>query len=528
MIEIINDKGQVLDLDSSFSLTIERNNPLFLRDDEFFQDITYPGKTPLTDNNKLFIGGGHLAERTIYNYELPVHVYIDNVPFFSGTLAYDIQGGDINFVLKVGYGDIAEKCEMTYLQELDYGGSVQIPYSEKQDSLVNPENYPFVFFPIFHNTTKVEELDEAGTPIQYFTNFYNFAEQKLHEWADPQARPWLELPHFKLTYVLSEACRFLGLTAVGSFFTDPYIKSLHIQNLQFQRPPRTYAKYAVPHITITDLLKALKSRFKVNISFNLMQKEAVFSAPNTLLNSTDYIDISKHVTAIGKILAPERLTYTVKSDQQSTEYNPPNYIEIKDPFAPALAEEEVLVSVSTLPVETYTADGYSYPVTTLPFLTGRAINPNADQVLWRTPYDSARHSAIRLLSYTGLKDVSVGKKYPTAEPVEFKLSDGEWYAFLNDAKIIQLTALLPNHLLSRITPFDKVGFITEQNLFMVGVIKKMEYSLTSSTSGLVDVTFEILSRMEHLSKVSLVANELVPEENTGRKRVFHGRRPRKM
>lgn len=158
----------------------------------------------------------------------------------------------------------------------------------------------------------------------------------------------------------------------------------------------------------------------------------------------------------------------------------------------------------------------------------RAINPTSDQVRWRTPYDSARHEAIRLMRYTGIKDIAEGNQFPLAEPVEFRTADGEWFAFINDAKIIQLQALVPNHLLARITPFKKIGFITEENLFMVGVIKKMEYSLTSSTRGLIDVTFELRSRMEYLSTVSLVENELVPEETTGRKRNFAGRRPPKL
>lgn len=266
----------------------------------------------------------------------------------------------------------------------------------------------------------------------------------------------------------------------------------------------------------------------VNISFDLLNNQAVFSAPNTLLAEIDYIDISKYVTSIEKILSPERFVYTIKSDQQNTEYNPPNYIQIKDAADPDLPEEEALVSISTLPLQTNGTYGWIYPVSTLPFLTGRAIDPTSDQVLWRTPYDSARHEAIRLLRYTGIKDIAADHQFPLAEPVEFRLSDGEWYAFLNDAKIVQLRALIPNHILSRTTPVVKVGFITEQNLFMVGVIKKMEYTLTSSMRGLIDVTFEIRSRMEHLSKVTLVENELVPEETTGRKKEFGGRRPRKL
>lgn len=528
MIEIINERNQVLDLDASFGLTIERNNPLFLRDDEFFQDITYPGKTPLTDNNKLFIGSGHLAERTIYNYELPVNVFIDNVPFFSGTFAYDIQNGDINFVLKVGYGDIAEKCEMTYLHDLDYGGNIQVPYAQKQDSLIHPENYPFAYFPIRHETEWVEERNVAGEPASYFTNSFTVKEPTLRRWQALDPNGTRHIAHFKLVFVLSEVCEFLGLSPTGNFFTDPYINTLYMQNLQFTRAPRTYAKNAVPHISIADFFKALKGRFRVNISFDLLNNQAVFSAPNTLLAESHYIDISKYVTSIEKILTPERFAFTVKADQQNTEYNPPNFIQVKDPAAADLPEEEVLVSISTLPLQTNSTYGWKTPVSTLPFLTGRAIDPTSDQVLWRTPYDSARHEAIRLLRYTGLQDIATDHPFPLAEPVEFRLSDGEWYAFLNDAKIIQLRALIPNHILSRTTPFVKVGFITEQNLFMVGVIKKMEYTLASSTRGLIDVTFEIRSRMEHLSEVTLVENELVPEETTGRKKEFGGRRPRRL
>lgn len=525
MIEIVNDSGMMLDLSENFGLTIERNNPLFLNGDDFFQDITYPGKAPLTENNKIFIGLGQLAERDIYRYELPVSVYVDSTPYFSGTFAYDIEGSEINFFLKVGYGDIAELCEKTKLNDLKYNGDLGITYAMKQDSIVNPDNYPYSFFPIWHETEKVEELAEAGQPVTYFTNPYDFVNQVKYEWKEPDPKPWRDLPHFKLSHILREAVKFLGFTASGNFFADPQIKNLYIVNLQFTRPPRDGEEQSVPHITISELFTALKQRFRVNVTFDHLNRRAIFSTPNVLLNSLEYIDISDFPTSIPAIKTPDRFSYKIEGDQQESDFNPPNHITITDPNRPGLPEEEVTVKISTMRQFTNTEDNYSYPATSLPFLTGRAINPAPENTLWRTPYDSDRHSAVHLVSYSGLTEVSPGKYFPTAYPVSFSLTDGDWYVFLNDSKMIQLRAYLPPYLLAMIDPYQKIGFLTKENLLMVGIIEKMEYTLTHKAQELIEVTFDLYSLFEKKSIVTLAENEAVPDERTGRKRDPREKRP---
>jgi|GEM_PF-5405203 len=526
MIEIINEKGLILDLSDSFMLTIERNNPLFLKEFEFFQDITYPGKAPLTDNNKIFIDSGHLVETSVYNYELPVNVFIDGTVFFSGNIVYSIQDDEISFVLKVGYAAVAEICETTMLYQIDYGPDISIVYANKQASIVNPSAWPFAYFPTYHNTEKAEEYEEIGQSVEYFSNPYHYATQQKYQFFFSDPKPWRDISHFKLNYILKIVLESIGFKPAGSFFTSDYTKDLYIYNLQYAREiftlaSTTNAQYCVPHISVTEFLRFLRDRFRVNITFDHLKKIANIEEPNSLLQSTDYIDISEYVSDIKSVNIPTRLIYKIEAKKADSDYNPPNHIEIKDVNAPyKLADEGIEIEVSTLPIIDDETDGYFYPVTHMPYLTGRAIgdtpDPGPRERRWLPPYDEARHSTLLLMRYSGLKLVSDDKYYPTAEPVEFSENDGNWFAFMNDSKVIKLTASIPTHLLSKLDTNQKVGFISEENFFLVGIIEKIEYTLVNTSRDLIQTEILVRTLLEKKSVVQLVDNVLMDEQQKPR------------
>src|SRR5690606_23897544 len=145
---------------------------------------------------------GHLVETSVYNYELPVNVLIDGSTFFSGNLAYSIQNDEISFVLKVGYAAVAELCETTMLYQIDYGPDISIVYANKQDSIVNPSAWPVAYFPTYHNSVIAEDYNALGQPIQYFSNPYHYATQQKYQFFFSDPKPWRDLSHFKLNYIL--------------------------------------------------------------------------------------------------------------------------------------------------------------------------------------------------------------------------------------------------------------------------------------------------------------------------------------
>lgn len=526
MIEIINEKGLILDLSDSFKLTIERNNPLFLKEYEFFQDITYPGKAPLTDNNKIFISLGHLIETTVYNYELPVSVFIDGTNFFSGNLAYSIQSGEISFVLKFGYAAVADLCDTTMMYEINYGENISVVYANKQDSITNPDSWPFAYFPSYHNTEKVEEYEELGQPVEYFSNPYNYIDQVKYQFTSVDPEPWRDISHFKLNYVLKIVLQSIGFEPTGSFFSSDYTKDFYIYNLQYAREiftldETTNAQYCVPHISITEFLKFLRDRFRVNITFDHLRKIATIEEPNSLLQSTSYIDISNYVSSVKAVDTSTRLIYKIEAKKADNDYNPPNHIEVVDVNAPyKLAEEGIEIPISTLPVVKHLTYDYYYPITHMPYLTGRPIGstplPPPRERRWLPPYNEARHSTLLLMNYPGLTLIEPGKYFPTAYPVEFNENDGNWFAFMNDSKVIKITASIPTHLLSQLDTNQKIGFISEENFFLVGIIEKVEYTLENNSKDLIETEFLVRALLEKKSKVELVANELMDEQQKPR------------
>lgn len=519
MIEIINNNGTSLELDEDFVLTIERTNPLFNQNNDFFQDISYPGKTGLTENNKVFISSGQLLEVSIYRYELPVSVLIDGATFFNGTFTYDIQGDQISFFLKIGYGVLAEKSENTLLTDVNYGPSWNVQFEDKQNTLVNPDSWPFAYFPVYHNTHKAEEVGHIGEPIEYFVNPYDYANQIKYEWTRDDPSPWRDSSHFKLVYILEKAFNHIGLKTSGSFFTSDKTKYLYIFNERFTGYSRIKANDALPFISITDLLKALKERFRIPITFDLKLGKVTIEEPNALLRANEVVDISQYISAIEKIHRPDRKTYKIQARKGEDEFNPPNYISVVDPNAPGLLpEEKIEISISSLPSVQDATNNYYYPTTSLPFLTGGPIGGPSPEA---NPNDKNRKTALpentsfRLLKYAGLKQVTGSMDFPTAESVEFGIDDGEWYAFLNDSKLVQLKAYIPTYILPSIDPYKKIGFISQEGVYLTGLIKSLNYSLSNSAKELVETTIEVYIRTEKLSRIELTDNPIESIEEPG-------------
>lgn len=523
MIEIINKNNITLDLPENFVLTIERNNPLFNKANEFFQDITYPGKAELTPNNKMFIGSGHLLESSIYKYEFHVDVFINGNAFFSGMFAYKIVGKEINFTLKVTYGGVATLSDNTFISEISYPDdpvtSGSFPHLDMQDTLVNPANWPMAFFPIHHDTFK--EAD--GEPIEYWSNPFDLGKGEKYEWKENDPKPWRDVPHYKLSYVLKGAMEHIGLKATGNFFEETRTKSLYIVNDQYKVHRSWKAKFVLPAISISELLKALKERFRLNIGFDLTKKIAVFDVPNTFLKSDNYVDISDCVADVFEIEGPERRNYSIYA-KNTDEFNSPYYISINDDSDDSLPEEKLEVAISTLPVELFPSEttpvlsGYTFPYTRQPYpgdesgpFRQRPANLGTDnigRVRSDTPTPIPRSTKLILLSYSGLVEEEE-KLYPKVQNVPFTLEDGEYYAFLNDSKKVKVVANIPPHILSRIDPYTKIAFTSREGVLVHAVIKQIEYSVSSKQRELIRVEIEAFVNLNKYSKIALV--ELPPE-----------------
>lgn len=523
MIEIINEKGLTLELSGDFSLSIERNNSLFNRNDEFFQDITYPGKAGLTPNNKMFISSGHLIESSIYNYEFHVDVFINGNAFFSGVFSYKIVNKEINFTLKTGYGGVATLSENTFISEISYPDDPisrdKFLHSEMQDTLANPDDWPMAFFPIHHDTFKATD----GEPIEYWTNPFDLVKGEKYEWKTGDPLPWRDVPHYKLSYVLKGAMQHLGLKATGSFFDDNRTKYLYIVNDQYKIDRRWKAKGVLPAISISELLKSLKERFRLNIHFDLTRRIAVFDVPNTFLRIDNLVDISDCVSEVFEIEPPERKNYSIYA-KNNDEFNSPYYISIKDESGSPLPEEKLEVAISTLPVELFPSGttpvipDYTFPFTRQAYpgddpgpFRPRPLNLGTDnigKIKRDAPTPIPPSTKLILLSFSGFTNLT-GKRFPKVENVPFTLEDGEYYAFMNDSKKVKIIAFIPPHILAKIDPFTKIGFTSKEGVLVHAVIKKIEYSVSNKERTLIRVEIEGYVNLNKYCEINLV--ELVPE-----------------
>lgn len=518
MIEIINEKGLSLELSENFALSIERNNPLFNQSDQFFQDITYPGKAGLTPNNKMFINSGHLIESTIYNYEFHVDVFINGNSFFSGVFSYKIVSKEINFTLKISYGGIATLSENTFINKIGYPedplGSLTLSHADMQDTLLNPDDWPMAFFPIHHDTFKATD----GEPTEYWTNPFDLEKGEKYEWKTTDPKPWRDVPHYKLSYILKGAMQHLGLKATGSFFDTDRTKHLYIVNDQYKEAKDWKAKNVLPEISISELLKSLKERFRLNINFDLTKKIAFFNVPNTFLKTDNFVDISDCVSDVFEIEPPERKNYSIYA-KNNDEFNSPYYISIKDVTVNSLPEEKLEVSISTLPVELFPSgttpviDSYIFPFTQRaffgddpgPFRT-RPSNLGTDNIRRKTdtPTSIPLSTSLVLLSFSGFTNLT-GKRFPNVQNVPFTLEDGEYYAFMNDSKKVKVIAFVPPHILAKIDPHTKVGFTSKEGVLVHSIIKKLEYSVSNRQRALIKVEIEGYVNINKYCEIGLVS-----------------------
>src|SRR5690606_25887098 len=136
---------------------------LFNDADAFASDVSYPGTAPLTASNKHFIKNGHLLERSITVYRLPVSLNV-NDRWMSGDFIYSMKAGKIEFSIKINMGVVYERIASTKITEvqplseiryLDQTPSQFIQLMEASCDL--PELYPFVFCPIYNNKKSATE-----------------------------------------------------------------------------------------------------------------------------------------------------------------------------------------------------------------------------------------------------------------------------------------------------------------------------------------------------------------------------------
>jgi hypothetical protein len=480
MINIINNQGLILELDPNTSIAVDRNNFLFSDGDKLLQDVTYAARAGLTPNNRIFIQSGHLAEADAKLYKLPCKVLVSGQPFYAGVFAYKITNNQIEFTLQVNFGTISKLVKLIRLNEL-YTNDALPPYTVSAEfeaymkaTCVTPENYPHVFFPVANNAWST---NGGGLPLM---NNWDIASQQFDIIPSLVGTKTIQVPFYRLSYVLKKIFECLGFDATGGYFEETISKNQYLYTRTGAVIQNNSAmSYHLPAITISDFLKLVADRLKLSFEFDLLNKKVIIETPNSVLNSRVFNDITNYVTSIKEISVNEKQGYTVtlKVDEDDATMNsgtPENPL-YRPLYKLVVGDGGNNIEVDFSSLKNGVGTGYIFPACSqsfkVPFL----------------PYELDTWQ-LKLLEYTGMKSIGGGNFWPEARPVELNDSDALWYRFLNDSKKVKIEAAIPVLMLSEMKASQKIKFKSKEGAMLFAVPEKISYNLSNRKTEYINVS----------------------------------------
>ena len=515
MIEIVNPSGQVLELLPGTTIPVERYNSLFNSADKFIQDVTYPGKAGLTDNNMIFISNGHLVEASNEVYRIQVQVIVFGSHFFSGSLLYKITGDEIEYTLKVNFGVVADRVKKTNINEIitmdpDLTvGTVPALEARMKATCESPLSYPYVFFPVKNEAWRASEAEFAYP----FINYWDHTSQRF--WIEPIAVPGksnetVQVPFFRVSYILKKVLECLKFDIGGGYFDDPDEQNIYFFNRIGMRdrgatgrilPSLSY----MPEMKITDLFKQLAERRKISFEFDVQRNTVFVETPGSVLARTEVLEIHDYIESIDEIEPAESLGYeiTLKIDESDEAWNTGTTDEriFTPPQKLHVGESETKIEMAIGTLASFEDTGYSYPV------NKQLIDFNGSGTITDWP--------LAMLEYKGMKALGSGKFFPEAKPLDLRLSDADWYKFLTDSKQVVIYANLPPEVLANLKPTTKIGCISEQNYYFVALPVKISYVLATTSSNLIRVKIEARRMISEYSTQAFI--EVVVPEQAGKR-----------
>jgi hypothetical protein len=488
MIQIINEYNLVLELDSSSSIPVERKLPLLSDSDNFLQDVTYSSKAGLTDNNKLFIQSGHLVDAKLKVYEFPVRVVVMGEPFFAGIFSYKMESEKISFMLKINFGAVATKLEKTLIREIltedinRSAGTNAAWETLMKDTCVNPQNYPYAFFPVY-NERWYNETDQPNYP---WMNAWDHAAQKFVVNVSGSGgfiTSTLQVPFFKLSYLLKQLFNYLGFSLQGELLQDTDFNSIYVYTRRGikARAINGCFSYLPDKLTGKKFLKDIGERLNVNFRWDVLNKQVTMESLVTELLKTSYIDLTEYVENISELSANEKSGYTVtlKPDTTDEASNMAIPEATEKVFLPAFSlivgdgENKVELDVSTLASKQMV--GY--------------VVPEAKQTIFVNQPD-LQEWPIRLMKFTGMKSLGGLVVAPEALPYELSAENATFYRFLSDSKKAIINANVPSGLLAKLKTMGKIAFKSKEGTFMYALPPAQSFAFTNSYPDYIPVQIE--------------------------------------
>lgn len=504
MLKIVNNaNGLVLELDPAQVISIEKNNPLFNDSDDFFQDISYSGTAPLSENNKLFINLAHLVETPNSEYNIPVTSYIEEIPINAGILNFrigqDDHGPTIEFNLEINYTAInalVKNIKITEILSPDCFEVVSVASMEALmlDTVQFPEKYNYIFFPVYNPSFGDPD---TGDSKYYFVNYFDDTTQSFK--ADKPSGTiggwnFAISPYFKLTYILAELCAYLGFNFQSGLISDPNYKNMCIYTRQRAdillpnfTPPQLYffarSMRHMPSMLINDFLKQIRDRLHLVFDFDSSTGIASVETFSSIVANADTTDLTPYIDVNEEEEVPENTgsTVTLKSDEQDARFKVtsngqdsyPALFQLKSGDGSNVVELDC--STTQLVEEAFTGrsycatDQFTYNYGTINDQVG-SISNNLDATTWND-------WPLRLIRFTGYKPSILGKYFPYSEPVNLDDNDKKFYRFQNDSKRLIISAHFPPTVLVNLKMTKKYCYKTPGLNYQEFIIEKIMYDL---------------------------------------------------
>jgi len=508
MIEIINTSGKILELSTGTVIPVERNNSLFNSPDKFIQDITYPGKAGLTENNKIFIENGHLVETSTTVYEMDVKVIVSGSPFFAGIFAYQIISGNISFNLKVNFAAVANQVKNTSIRDIyttdqsAYFATAAAMEVWMKDTCVNPLKYPCVFFPV-----KNDSWISTGDITYKWLNYWDHENQKFKVvfgfgGAEPRTSTAM-VPFFRGSYILKTILQALKFNVEGGYFSDPEEQNIYLftRYRLFSGGVAPSLSY-MPNLKIADFLKQYAERRRISLNFDVLNNKVTVETPQSVFNSKELIDIREYIESVDEITTSPSKGYevTLKIDDTDDAWNTGTESEslFNPPYKLHVGSSETPVELEIGTLNKVIETDYSYPI------NQQEINVlgEGDPIDW----------PLSILKYEGMKSLPGAKVFPEAKPMDLNLDDALWYKFLNDSKPLVIYANIPPDLLAKMNPTIKLQCISNEGYYFVALPEQITYQLTNNNSELIRVKIKarpVISRYDTPAYVEVMQTEQI-------------------
>ena len=552
MIAIVNGNGLTLQLTPGQNLLTELATN-WLSDEELPSERSYAITAPLNDNNKRFVGHGYRPDRVTGHTVFPVTLEMEGTLYRRCQFAYKVQAGQLNAYLKIDSAEFFDKIRKLTLLEalpdvirlgngLNDGPNTSLPDRMKVIAGMPPGSFPLTFFPIRNEAFLEESFSSDKLPGYVRHDYVNFfVEGRFVTDTITASGGWLVVPQLYLWWVLQRIMALAGYQIESDWLAQTEVQRWTVFNqtamavsglglagdaAALLRGHTIVAGMHLPDMQVSDFLKAIKTRFSLNIDFNGNTKVCTISQFKKVVDAGPSINLTPYQTGPYDSEPAQLTGYTIKEYlDESDELNrnakgetltPPSFVIGDGQNAITLKCGTTQLISLPVPAGDQPAPAGAYWFVPTVKQPGNVLD-NLYKYSECYPDEAGKRKnnvGLKLLSYRGMVAHSGGAYYPLATPgVKDGLQQvvgtqaltlagkyGAWQSYLRDyyywrdnTEPITQGLLLPVSVLASLQKHRSVQLSLEDQILRSYLISKIQ-AQDVGASGLVGVKLTALSR----------------------------------